>query len=65
MVGYDDVPLAAWPAYDLTTVRQPVNQMVDATVEMILAQIAGGQGPRRIEIDGPLMVRGSTEGADE
>ena len=23
VVGYDDVPAAGWPAYDLTTVRQP------------------------------------------
>jgi DNA-binding LacI/PurR family transcriptional regulator len=33
VVGYDDVPMAAWPAYDLTTIRQPVNRMVDATVD--------------------------------
>ena len=32
VVGYDDVPLAAWGAYDLTTLRQPSNQMVEATV---------------------------------
>ncbi|MEL7086908.1 MAG: hypothetical protein AAGL98_00455, partial [Planctomycetota bacterium] len=31
VAGYDDVPLAAWAAYDLTTVRQPLNRMVAAT----------------------------------
>ena len=60
IVGYDDVPLASWAAYDLTTVRQPVNRMVDATVELILSQIEASQAtPRQIEIDGELIPRGS------
>ena len=60
VVGYDDVPLAAWGAYDLTTVRQPVNRMVEATVETLLAQIDDPERPaRKIEIDGPLIVRSS------
>lgn len=60
IVGYDDVPLAAWAAYDLTTVRQPVNRMVEATVETILGKIADPERPaQKIEIDGPLIARGS------
>jgi len=59
IVGYDDVPMAAWPAYSLTTIRQPVNRMVLATVEAILGQIEGKARPKKTRIDGPLMVRGS------
>jgi len=60
VVGYDDVPLAAWPAYDLTTIRQPVHRMVDATVSALLTQIEGeGAEPAKIRIDGPLVIRGS------
>lgn len=59
VVGYDDVPIAAWPAYDLTTIRQPVNQMISATVETLLARIGGDDEPRRILIPGPLKLRGS------
>lgn len=60
VVGYDDVPTAAWPAYSLTTVRQPVNRMVSATVEILLNEIErSGEGPRKIAIDGPLIIRGS------
>lgn len=60
VVGYDDVPLAAWPAYDLTTVRQPLKRMVEATVETLLAKIDDpGRPPQKIEIDGPLILRGS------
>ena len=60
VVGYDDVPTAAWKAYDLTTIRQPANRMVAETVEILLTKINdAGADPRRVEIDGPLIVRGS------
>jgi DNA-binding LacI/PurR family transcriptional regulator len=64
VVGYDDVPMAAWPAYALTTLRQPVNRMVSATVDAILAEIEGNHAPRHIRIDGPLMVRRSARIAE-
>lgn len=60
IVGYDDVPLAAWAAFDLTTIRQPVNRMVNATVSTMLAQIeTPGTAPRQIEIEGELILRSS------
>ncbi|MDQ1902138.1 LacI family DNA-binding transcriptional regulator [Paracoccus sp. WLY502] len=59
VIGYDDVPIAAWPAYDLTTIRQPVNRMVEMTVEALLGQIEGRAGPVKTRIDGPLVVRSS------
>ena len=61
VIGYDDVPLASWPAYDLTTLRQPSRRMVDATVSALMARIEDGDpDPRQIRIDGPLIIRGST-----
>ena len=60
VVGYDDVPLASWPAYNLTTLRQPSNRMVEATVSTLLDWIEEGSTEvRKIKIDGPLMIRGS------
>lgn len=59
VIGYDDVPIAAWPAYDLTTIRQPVDAMVAETVDALMAQIKGEQEPRKVRIDGPLVIRGS------
>ena len=61
VVGYDDVPAASWPSYNLTTVRQPANRMVEETVDILLHQIEDrAGGPRQVVIDGPLIVRGST-----
>ncbi|MDU8946398.1 LacI family DNA-binding transcriptional regulator [Ovoidimarina sediminis] len=59
VVGYDDVPMAAWGTYDLTTLRQPVNRMVGETVSMLLAMINNHPLQGRVEIDSPLILRGS------
>ncbi len=60
VVGYDDVTVASWPAYDLTTVRQPANRMVAETVDILMTKIEDPTAmPRRVKIDGPLIIRGS------
>jgi DNA-binding LacI/PurR family transcriptional regulator len=60
VAGYDDVPAAAWPAYDLTTVRQPADAMVAETVDLILGLVdEPGTQPRRVEVPGELILRGS------
>ncbi|MET0618058.1 MAG: LacI family DNA-binding transcriptional regulator [Luteibacter sp.] len=37
IVGFDDMPLAAWASYSLTTVRQPIRAMVLHAIERIVA----------------------------
>ena len=60
VVGYDDVPIAAWTAYDLTTVRQSANRMVAETVSILMDLIDNPDAEsRRIAIDAPLIIRGS------
>ncbi|MDJ0858108.1 MAG: LacI family DNA-binding transcriptional regulator [Dinoroseobacter sp.] len=60
VVGFDDVPLASWGAYDLTTFRQPVNRMVESTVDIILQQIETDDAqPCSVEIEGELILRSS------
>ena len=60
VVGFDDVPPASWPAYNLTTYRQPVDQMVAETVAMLIAKIgAEGAEPRQVVLEGGLIIRGS------
>ncbi len=61
VAGFDDVPPAAWPAYDLTTFRQRINRMVAETVATLMSHIdAETAAPRRVQIDGLMVVRGST-----
>ncbi len=40
IVGFDDIPAASWTAYSLTTVRQPVNAMIDMSVRVLLERVA-------------------------
>jgi len=62
VVGYDDVPVAKWLAYNLTTVRQRANRMVDETVSILIDSIEkNSTKAKRIKIDGPLIVRGSAK----
>ncbi|WP_218823615.1 LacI family DNA-binding transcriptional regulator [Inquilinus limosus] len=40
IVGFDDMPLAAWPGYRLTTIRQPMAEMVRHAIGEIAARLA-------------------------
>jgi len=57
IVGFDDVPQAAWGAYQLTTVRQRVEPMVDATVDLLREQMQAELRPRDIVVPCELIER--------
>lgn len=60
VVSYDDVPQAAWPSYNLTSVSQPTDLMVKAVADALMAHIEDRDlAPRRIVVDARLVVRGS------
>lgn len=60
IVGFDDMAMAAWPQYDLTTIHQPVDRMVDATIEVLLQAIQQPQPERVVRFMAPtLTVRSS------
>ena len=56
ITGYDDIPLAASPTYDLTTYRQPITEMVHALVRLLDAK---GNASQSIVIKGKFVARGS------
>ncbi|GAA3676477.1 LacI family DNA-binding transcriptional regulator [Arthrobacter ginkgonis] len=61
IVGYDDVEMAAWDSFSLTTVRQPSREMARAGAKLLLERIESpGQPPQRREFPCELIVRGST-----
>jgi len=60
IIGFDDVAMASWPAYSLTTVRQPIDRLVDATIEVLLTAIENPDGERIVRwIPGTLVQRTS------
>jgi DNA-binding LacI/PurR family transcriptional regulator len=42
VIGFDNVPQAAWGGYRLTTIEQDASSMVDATVAILLEQLESG-----------------------
>jgi DNA-binding LacI/PurR family transcriptional regulator len=60
VVGYDNVPEADWAAYNLTTVEQPVEAMIDETVNILIKQMEHKQVNEVHKVtDARLIVRGS------
>lgn len=61
VVGYDDLPVAAWTGPSLTTVRQPLREMAATATRMALT-LARGDRPQHLQVDlaTELVVREST-----
>ncbi len=61
IVGYDDIELASWGAYDLSTVRQPMQEMVSTAIDLLLARIADPAKPLEHRcLPNELVIRNST-----
>jgi DNA-binding LacI/PurR family transcriptional regulator len=61
VMGFDDIPGAAFHTPSLTTVRQPLNRMGEVAAESLLDRIEGGKEyPAEIAIEPELVVREST-----
>ena len=62
VVGFDDIPSAAYQNPGLTTVRQPLHRMGELAAATVLGRITRGNGryQRQISVEPELVVRGST-----
>jgi DNA-binding LacI/PurR family transcriptional regulator len=60
VVGFDDVPQAAWGSYQLTSVEQDADAMIEATADLLLNQIEGAVSSKAVVLPTRLVVRGST-----
>lgn len=43
IIGFDDIPMASWSAYSLTTICQPVDRMVDMTLRLVLERLENAE----------------------
>lgn len=63
VVGFDDIPFAAYQNPGLTTIRQPLWEMGRLAAETVLSRIANGNGspyPNTINVEPELIVRETT-----
>ncbi len=62
VVGFDDIEIASWPRYDLTTVAQPIEKMVKETIGILMDSIKYEK--RKVSrklIPGPLVKRSTVK----
>ncbi|MGS1096649.1 LacI family DNA-binding transcriptional regulator (plasmid) [Aquamicrobium terrae] len=60
IVGHDDIPQAAWAAYDLTTLRQPCDIQAEQAVELLLGRMDAPRMKERTELTPVTLVRRAT-----
>ena len=61
IVGYDDIDMASWPIFNLSTMRQPTIDMARAAVTALVERAEDPSRPyRHIRFASELIVRGST-----
>ena len=58
VVGFDDIAIASWEVFELTTVRQDIDEMVRRAVELVLDRVAQPDAPvRRVVLEPALVSR--------
>jgi LacI family transcriptional regulator len=62
IIGFDDIALAGWESFQLSTVRQPLEEMAHAATSMLVERIESGASPppRRIQFPTQLIQRATT-----
>lgn len=63
VIGFDDIPQAAWSAYRLTTFRQPVRMLTDQVMQVIRQRAETPESPRAMfTLPAALIVRTTVRG---
>lgn len=62
VIGYDDIPMSSWSSYSLTTVKQPLELLVDKTVAILKKLLIDHNAESIVEVVKPeLIIRKSTK----
>jgi len=64
IVGFDGVAPAMWSSYKLTTVRQPVRQMTEAAVAMLIERIEDPELPPEVRTFAGQFIKGASARLD-
>ena len=61
VIGFDNIPMAAWPSYDLTTINMPNEALVNAAVGLVMEAIESDTEEAVLKFfPGKLIHRSST-----
>jgi DNA-binding LacI/PurR family transcriptional regulator len=60
VLGFNDMAMAAWPGYNLTTIHQPLAQIIGAAVESVLSVVDhADKGPQARTFECHVVERGT------
>jgi len=59
IIGYDDIPMSSWSSYNLTTIRQPIEIMVEQIINIISTAKQDGMTEKIHLLPAELVVRNS------
>lgn len=60
VVGFDGIHAALWSGYELTTIRQPVNQMARAAVNILMERIEQPDSPPEKRVLAGSLINGTS-----
>ena len=61
VVGFDDIPSAAYNTPSLTTIRQPMRRMGEIAARTLLDRLRNkGAAPKEVAVEPELVIREST-----
>jgi DNA-binding LacI/PurR family transcriptional regulator len=65
LLGVNDIEMSAWPEHNLTTIRQPMDKIITAAVNLVCEGMAAPGGPCRAKFfDCTVVERGSLRSED-
>lgn len=56
VVGYDDIEMASWASYQLTTVKQPTERLIEKTVQILMDKIIEPTSKTAVEMIKPELI---------
>lgn len=62
VVGFDGVNAVYWHSYQLTTIKQPLEQMTKAAVDILLEQVESPENPAQLRVWSGSLIEGNTVG---
>ena len=60
LIGFDDIAMAEWPCFELTTVRNSIDQLVDGIMRILERRIAKPNSPGSVTRLVPELIERST-----
>ncbi|MFT7417680.1 MAG: DNA-binding LacI/PurR family transcriptional regulator [Glaciecola sp.] len=60
VVGFDGITSSAWQSYQITTIKQPVEQLVKAAVGMLLERIENPDSPPEARVLTGALIKGNS-----